>query len=370
MHEPDCGSSTTEMSGPELTDFKLRFSVTDQSAQERLCLAILCLDPRFFDVKPRRPMGGPDGARDIEAVFANQEKVWGAVGFRKNATDDSKDKRWVQRKFKSDVDAAKEENPSLSSFIFFTNIDLTPGERAGLEQYAHRKGVSCVEFYYRELLRIALDSSRGLGLRFTYLGIPLSLEEQRSFFAEYGQDLERLLQRNFSAMDERLHRVEFLQEYQRHLVWADLIVNLNRVLNAEELGHYRFLAQIKDSSGGHRHRSLWIGGQDAFRTKRREDGSPVLVLGATGLAWCRELDETVTGPGDIRAIEAALNASPFSPLETLANYPEFGKLSTKQLKVGIALEGRGPFQRSQIWSESGYLCGSQSHWFRLLKACT
>jgi hypothetical protein len=122
------------MSEPRLTDERLKTWVTDQSAQEHLCLAILCLGPRFFDVKPRRPMGGPDGARDIEAVFANQEKVWGAVGFRKNATDDSKDKRWVQR------------------------------------------------------------------------------------------------------------------------------------------------TQIKDSSGGHRHRSLWIGGQDAFRrAKRREDGSPVLV---------------------------------------------------------------------------------------------
>ena len=63
--------------------------------------------------------------------------MWGAVGFRKNIRDDSKDKRWVQKKFKDDVDAAKKENPSLWGFIFFTNIDLTPKEQEGLKQYAH-----------------------------------------------------------------------------------------------------------------------------------------------------------------------------------------------------------------------------------------
>jgi hypothetical protein len=125
MQEPDYGFSTTEMSGPGLTDFKLRFSVTDQLAQERLCLAILTLDPRFSEVKPRRPKGGPDGARDIEALFLNQGKaVWGAVGFKKTAKDDRADKRWVRKKFKDDVDAAKKKNPSLWGFIFFTNDEV------------------------------------------------------------------------------------------------------------------------------------------------------------------------------------------------------------------------------------------------------
>jgi|ERR1700722_13241332 len=133
------------MSEPRLTEERLKTWVTDQSDQECLCLAILRLDARFFEVKPRRPKGGPDGARDIEAVFANQERVWGAVGFRKTATDDSKDKRWVQKKFKADVDAAKEENSTLWGFIFFTNIDLTPEEVTSLEQYARAKGLSFVE---------------------------------------------------------------------------------------------------------------------------------------------------------------------------------------------------------------------------------
>ena len=229
------------MSEPRQTEERLRTWVLNQSDRERLCLGILSLDARFSEVKPRRPKGGPDGARDIEAVFQNQEKVWGAVGFRANARDDNEDKRWVQTKFKGDVDAAKDENPSLWGFIFFTNIDLTPDEVTGLEQYAHAKGLF-VEVYWRERLRIELDAPRGLGFRYQYLSIDLSPAEQRVFFAEYGQALERLLQRGFSVIDERLRRLEFLQECQKPLVNASVVVTLLRPLSAEELGHYRFLA--------------------------------------------------------------------------------------------------------------------------------
>jgi hypothetical protein len=122
------------------TEERLRTWLLDQSAQERLCLGILSLDARFAEVKPRRPKGGPDGARDIEAVFIqSQEKVWGAVGFRKNVRDDSKDKRWVKKKFKDDVDAAKKEDPSLWGFVFFTNVDLTPEEETKLQQRTRRQ---------------------------------------------------------------------------------------------------------------------------------------------------------------------------------------------------------------------------------------
>ena len=37
----------------------------------------------------------------------------------------------------------------------------------------------------------------------------------------------------------------------------------------------------------------------------------MLLLGTMRLAWCRKLDKTVTGPGDLGAIERALNAQSF-----------------------------------------------------------
>jgi hypothetical protein len=291
----------------------------NQSDQERLCLAILTLDARFAEAKPRRPKGGPDEARDIEAVYQNREKVWGAVGFRKNARDDTNDKRWVRKKFKDDVDAAKKENPSLWGFIFFTNIDLTPKEREGLEQYGRVKGFPFVELYYRERLRIELDAPRGLGFRFNYLGISLSPVEQSAFFAEYGQALERMLQRGFGAIDERLRRLEFLQECQKQLVNASLVVALNRPLNPEELGHYRFLAQIIDLEKGEPNPTLWIGGRDAFWSSKRRDGSTALVIGTRSLAWSRD------------------------PEETLQDTVEIGGWTAKQLAGWVSLVGRGPF---------------------------
>jgi hypothetical protein len=306
------------MSEPRLTEERLRTWVLNQSDRERLCLAILSLDSRFADVKPRRPKGGPDGARDIEAVFQNREKVWGAVGFRANARDDSEDKRWVQTKFRADVAAAKEENQSLWGFVFFTNIDLTPEEVMGLEQYGRTKGLSFVEVYWRERLRIELDAPRGLSFRYQYLSIDLSPAEQRVFFAEYGQALERLLQRGFSAIDDRLRRLEFLQECQKQLVNASVVVTLLRPVSAEELGHYRFLAEIRGQDERDPRPTLCIGGRDGYWSLKRDD-STVLLTGTRSLAWCR------------------------NPDESLQNTTIGGELTTKQLEGWVHLVNRGPF---------------------------
>jgi hypothetical protein len=186
-----------------------------------LCLGILSLDARFAEVKPRRPKGGPDEAHDIERV-----------------KDDSKDKQKIKQKFKDDVDKALKKNPTLRGFIFFTNVDLSLKDQAELLQYGRLKGLSFVELYHRERLRMALDDARGLHLRYQYLSLDLSPAEQQAFFAEYGQALERLVQGGFRAVEKRLRWQEFLLEYQRQLVWAAVVVTLDRPANAEELGHF------------------------------------------------------------------------------------------------------------------------------------
>lgn len=56
------------------TDEKLKgFLDTNQLHREQLCLAVLSLDKRFTDVRPRHPRGGRDGGRDIEAMFRGTE---------------------------------------------------------------------------------------------------------------------------------------------------------------------------------------------------------------------------------------------------------------------------------------------------------
>ena len=90
---------------------------------------------------PRRPRGDPDGGRDLEAVFDGRSQIWGAIGFRNGACDSAVDKRWVNNKFRKDVDAAKKENPLLDHFVFLTNVDLTPAEVDRLQRHARAAGI-------------------------------------------------------------------------------------------------------------------------------------------------------------------------------------------------------------------------------------
>lgn len=76
------------------TDEKLKsFLDTNQLHREQLCLAILALDKRFTNVRPRHPRGGPDGGRDMEAQFRGTELAYRAVGFVNQATDAEEKKR-------------------------------------------------------------------------------------------------------------------------------------------------------------------------------------------------------------------------------------------------------------------------------------
>ena len=73
---------------PYDTDERLKNHLdTNQLARERLCLAVLRLDKRFSEVKARHPRGGPDGQRDIDAVFRGEQSAFAAVGFLNQATD-------------------------------------------------------------------------------------------------------------------------------------------------------------------------------------------------------------------------------------------------------------------------------------------
>jgi hypothetical protein len=98
---------------PRLTEERLRSWLdARQTERERMCLGVLSLDRRYTDVQPRRPKGGPDGGRDIQATFRG-EVVWGAVGFRNQVSDSPEDRREARKKFTSDLDAALKEKPDL-----------------------------------------------------------------------------------------------------------------------------------------------------------------------------------------------------------------------------------------------------------------
>jgi hypothetical protein len=179
----------------------------------------------------------------MQAISEDGTCVFGAVGFQNSVTDSSTDKRNAAKKFKEDLQAAILEKPDLKFFVFFTNVDLTPGEVDELRSEAAKNGVAEVDIYWRERIRNILDSPVGLGLRYQYLKLPLSAEEQAAFFNSYNAQLEELILRQHEHLDKGVRRLEFLHWMSHPLRQLQLDVRLNQFVTAD-IGTFRVLARL------------------------------------------------------------------------------------------------------------------------------
>ena len=234
------------MSGdPKLTDERLRNWLNgDQPSRERLCRAVMAMDPQYQRVEPRRPEGGPDGGRDIQAVDTNFRPIWGAVGFRNSVSDSSDDRRVISKKCRDDIDAALTEFGQLKAFAFFTNVDLRPSEIEALRQYANAKAITHIDIYWRERIGRALDSVEGLGLRFQYLKIPLSEAEQISFFGRFGSQIESLITTNQERLETRLAGIEFGIATTYPFRSLELTVDLQEAVTLSDLADASILIEM------------------------------------------------------------------------------------------------------------------------------
>lgn len=227
------------------TDERLKNRLdTNQLGREQLCLAILALDKRFSDVKPRHPRGGPDGGRDIEALFRGEDLAYGAVGFANQAADIEEKKRTIRNKFKEDLESAWEANPRPSMFVFFTNVNLTIGEKGALESLAVARGFTRCEILDRERLRIALDNPDGFAARYQYLGLPMSESEQAAFFAKWGDDIQSVIATGFQSIHATLEHLLFLQEAGLPINGLSVHLELDREYPADDIGHFRAFCSI------------------------------------------------------------------------------------------------------------------------------
>jgi len=171
------------------TDERLKgYLDTDQYKRECLCRGIANLDPRFFNLENIHPRGGPDGGKDFKGRSRDNRIVYGAVSFKSQATDETKSKTEIKGKFEDDVKSALANEPKPNIFLFFTNVNLTRSEKEGLMEKAGEDFDFC-EIYDRERIKSKLNDVEGLLLRFQYLDIPISPEEQKSFFNRWGKDL-------------------------------------------------------------------------------------------------------------------------------------------------------------------------------------
>jgi hypothetical protein len=227
------------------TDERLKsYLDTNQLQRERMCLGILSLDRRFSNIQPRHPRGGPDGGRDIEAMFEGQQATVAAIGFVNQASDSPTNKRQATKKFKADLDSALKSTPELKAFVFFTNVNLSNSEKKALVALARTKGLAHCEIMDRERMRIALDNLDGLALRFQTLDVPMSEAEQAAFFARWGDDIQNVIAEGFGELKKSLKRMQFLHEANFPLEELQIAVEFDREYSASEIGHFRFFCVV------------------------------------------------------------------------------------------------------------------------------
>jgi len=277
---------------PYKTDERLKsYLDSNQLFREQLCLAVLSLDKRFSDVRPRHPRGGPDGGRDIEAVFQKQQSAMGAVGFVNQANDSDEQASRTKRKFLDDLDSALAADPSLEVFAFFSNINLTIGTKDELKEKAARRGIKYCEILDRERIRIALDSVDGFATRFQYLNIPLSEAEQASFFSRWGDDIQRVISDEFRQLEKSVQRILFLQEMNDYLSQLTVVYTLNQEYSGLDVGHFRAFC------------SLWLKGP--------VDDALCLLFGSSDRANRFRTDLDADGMQDPAGISAGISGVQF-----------------------------------------------------------
>ena len=321
------------MADSRLTEERLRgWLDSNQVQRERLCAQLLPTLGPYSHVEPRRPKGGPDGARDLQAVFNDQFVIWAGVGFRNSAKDDNEDKAWVKKKFKDDLSAAMEENGSLRGFVFLTNIDLTPREQDELRDLAIAKRLGHVAVFVRERLRLALDSVEGWGYRLQFLEIEMTREEQLTFIDRFGVRLENLLEKQRVELAERqrdieakLRRIEFLHDCGKPVRGANFIVILDKPCTPAELGHFRVLLRARNFYEQDPHPTLWLGARDAYASAQFAN-TKTMLFGIKTVAWSctpnESIQSTVIGAADLdgNQIDAWAHMYRHGPFRTLGDF--------------------------------------------------
>lgn len=155
------------------------------------------------------------------------------------ANDSNEHKKRINAKFSEDLASALGAELKPEVFVFFTNLNFTSGEKDALIAEARSAGITYCDIFDRERIRISLDSPDGFAIRSQYLALPLSEEEQASFFARWGDDIQSLVASGFQRLERTLDRILFLQEANDVLTELTFLFELDREYLASEIGHFR-----------------------------------------------------------------------------------------------------------------------------------
>lgn len=191
-------------SNTDLLDHKLQNWGANQTAAERLAADLLRLEG-YVSVNPQCPLGGPDGLKDM-VCEKNNWKYIGAAYFpstKKNFND-------IKEKFFHDLPGVDKND--ADGLVFITNQYLNAGDQIKLINIAAKNGHKAVVLSL-EGIRNILCSPLGFGARLNHFGIELSLEEQTSFFSNWGANFPEMLDNHEKNIINHLsHKIDLLMK--------------------------------------------------------------------------------------------------------------------------------------------------------------
>ena len=152
---------------------------------ERLA-ALILQSEGFRSVDPSHPLGGPDGRKDL--VCDSKDKKWiVGVYFPRGDIKFSQ----IKKKFTEDIKGVKTNK--ADGFIFFTNQEISLGERKKLRDIEEKIEI---DVFHLERISAILNSTACYGIRLDFLDIDMTKEEQLAFIAHKDAALIRIEQLN------------------------------------------------------------------------------------------------------------------------------------------------------------------------------
>lgn len=150
-------------------------------AAERMSAQLLKLEG-YEKIDPQHPLGGPDQKKDI-ICYKHDRKYIAACYFPTGEQSFT----LLKNKFNKDIEGVKKNE--ADGFIFITNQKITQVNR---EKFVEKHKFS-IDIYHNERILTLLNAPAGYGIRLEYLNIPLSEEEQISFFSQQNSFIEQTL---------------------------------------------------------------------------------------------------------------------------------------------------------------------------------
>ena len=124
----------------------------------------------------------------------------------------------------------------------------------------------------------------------------MSVAEQASFFARWGEDIQSVISTGFQCIEITLNRVLFFQESTDALAHLTLSFELDRKYSAEEISHFRLFCSMYLKEPKHKILSILFGSSDKSNRMRNDlntnfnEQSPGIKYGIGGGQWEQYID--------------------------------------------------------------------------------